>query len=277
MNVECEANVAGEILSVRLKLARGDIEGAVDALEKAEQFVRNHNILNQMAQVAVVKVEVLLKQGEAETADHLAQNYDLPLSVARARIALEKYEDALAILDSYLMMMKESGREDERLKTMILQAVALYAANKNEKAVQVLSDALLMAEPGGFIRIFLNEGANISQLLTEMASLRIMPEYIDKLLAAFKAEEQPVKDERIEDLQTDLETTGTGMNLVDPLSRRELEVLKLIAQGLSNHEICKRLFLSLSTVKGHNLRIFSKLQVERRTEAVARARELGIL
>ncbi len=65
--------------------------------------------------------------------------------------------------------------------------------------------------------------------------------------------------------------------LIEPLSERELEILRLIAQGLSNHEISERLFLALSTVKGHNLRIFEKLQVQRRTEAVARARELGLL
>jgi LuxR family maltose regulon positive regulatory protein len=117
----------------------------------------------------------------------------------------------------------------------------------------------------------------MSQLLTEVASLKIMPEYIGRLLAAFKSEEQPAKNGHLESLPVDLEIASTGMNLVEPLSQRELEVLKLIAQGLSNHEICKRLFLSLSTVKGHNLRIFSKLQVQRRTEAVARARELGIL
>jgi len=95
----------------------------------------------------------------------------------------------------------------------------------------------------------------------------MMPGYTGKLLAAFESEPQ-------EDIQR---TALRPQRLIEPLSSRELEVLKLIAQGLSNDEIGKRLFLALDTVKGHNRRIFDKLQVQRRTEAVARARELGLL
>ncbi len=85
---------------------------------------------------------------------------------------------------------------------------------------------------------------------------------------AFEAEERKIEDES---------DPHHSQGLVEPLSRRELEVLRLVAQGLSNHEISERLFLALSTVKGHNLKIFEKLQVKRRTEAIARARELGLL
>jgi len=94
-----------------------------------------------------------------------------------------------------------------------------------------------------------------------------MPDYIAKLLTAFGAGEQP------------REGTSGGSHsqpLIEPLSQRELEVLSLMSQGLSNHEIAERLFLALDTVKGHNRKIFAKLQVQRRTEAVARARELGL-
>jgi LuxR family transcriptional regulator, maltose regulon positive regulatory protein len=91
-----------------------------------------------------------------------------------------------------------------------------------------------------------------------------MPDYTAKLLAAFGAEAQ--------------KSAGQfAQPLVEPLSRRELEILQLVAQGLSNREISERLFLALSTVKGHNRNIYGKLQVQRRTEAVARARELGLL
>ena len=89
-----------------------------------------------------------------------------------------------------------------------------------------------------------------------------MPDYIEKLLAACETSELQSADRSI---------------LLAPLSRRELEILRLIAQGLSNQEMSERLFLALDTVKGHNRKIFSKLQVQRRTEAVARARELGLL
>jgi LuxR family maltose regulon positive regulatory protein len=98
-----------------------------------------------------------------------------------------------------------------------------------------------------------------------------MPGYTGSLLAAFD-DVVPASDGHPSRPPTKL-----AQSLIEPLSPRELEVLHLIAQGLSNHEIGERLFLALSTVKGHNRMIFGKLQVQRRTEAVARARELGLL
>jgi LuxR family maltose regulon positive regulatory protein len=131
-----------------------------------------------------------------------------------------------------------------------------------------LGEALALAEPGGFIRIFVDQAAPMAQLLLEAASRGVMPDYVGKLLAAFKAEKRKSEDKP---------GLPPARLLIEPLSPRELEVLQLIAQGLSNHEICERLFLALDTVKGHNRRIFDKLQVQRRTEAIARARELGLL
>jgi LuxR family maltose regulon positive regulatory protein len=133
--------------------------------------------------------------------------------------------------------------------------------------VQLLGDALAAAEPGGFIRLFVDEGAPMAQLLSVAANQGMIPDYIGKLLSAVEAEEQIRKQG----------PASPDQHLIDPLSQRELEVLQLIAQGLSNQEISERLFLALDTVKGHNRRIFDKLQVQRRTEAVARARELGLL
>ena len=151
---------------------------------------------------------------------------------------------------------------------MVLQAVAHHAHGEKDKALQVLGDALTLAEPGGFIRIFVDEGIPMSHLLSEAAAQGIMPDYVGKLLAAFEAEKQKSKDKS---------SVPSEQTLIEPLSQRELEVLQLIARGLSNDEIGKRLFLALDTVKGHNRRIYDKLQVQRRTEAVARARELGLL
>jgi LuxR family maltose regulon positive regulatory protein len=98
-----------------------------------------------------------------------------------------------------------------------------------------------------------------------------MPAYVGRLLAAFSAEQGGGGD------KSPLDPVPPSQHLGEPLSQRELEVLRLIARGLSNREISDRLFLALDTVKGHNQKIFGKLQVQRRTEAVARARELGLL
>jgi LuxR family maltose regulon positive regulatory protein len=137
--------------------------------------------------------------------------------------------------------------------------------------MELLVNALALAKPSGFIRIFIDEGLPMAQLLSEAATRGIKPGYIGMILAVFEAEEQKSED------KSSLPSTSSGQPLIDPLSQRELEVLQLIAQGLSNHEISERLFLALSTVKGHNRIIFGKLQVQRRTEAIARARELGLL
>ncbi len=151
---------------------------------------------------------------------------------------------------------------------MVLQAVALHAHGEKDKAVHLLFDALALAEPGGFIRLFVDEGIPMAHLLSEAAAIGRMPDSIGKLLAIFKAEEQK---------REDTSSPPPTQPLLEPLSPRELEVLHLMAQGLSNQEMSERLFLALDTVKGHNRNIFGKLQVQRRTEAVARARELGLL
>jgi LuxR family maltose regulon positive regulatory protein len=159
--------------------------------------------------------------------------------------------------------VEAKGWADERLKVMILQAVALQAHGDRDEAVQVLVDALALAQAGGFVRSFVDEGMPIADLLSAASALGRMPDSIRKLLAVFEVEKQKSNDQ-------------SAQPLIEPLSHRELEVLRLITQGLSNHEIGERLFLALDTVKGHNRKIFGKLQVQRRTEAVARARELGL-
>ena len=137
--------------------------------------------------------------------------------------------------------------------------------------MRTVAEALELAEPGGFIRIFVDEGLPMAQLISEAAARGIMPDYIGRLLAAFEAEHQRNAGE-VPHLPL-----ATSQPLIDSLSERELEILQLIAQGLSNREISERLFLALDTVKGHNSRIYGKLQVQRRTEAVVRAHELGLV
>jgi LuxR family maltose regulon positive regulatory protein len=149
---------------------------------------------------------------------------------------------------------------------MMLRAVALQAHGETDEAVLLLSDVLALAEPGGYIRLFIDEGAAMAQLLPEALARGIRPQYCRTVLSAFDTEAGP----------------GTASSLpeqplIEPLTPRELDVLRLIAQGLSNREISERLYLALDTVKGHNRKIFGKLDVQRRTEAIARAREVGLL
>jgi LuxR family maltose regulon positive regulatory protein len=134
----------------------------------------------------------------------------------------------------------------------------------------------VLAQPEGYFRIFVNEGESMRLLIWDFRSNIEMQSrgkghpltgYLDKLLVAFA---QPAASAKSI-------TPGPKPEIIEPLSQRELKILQLMAQGLSNQEIRERLFLALSTVKGHNRNMFDKLQVQSRTEAVARARELGLL
>ncbi len=260
--------VGCKVFLSRLKLAQGDVSGSAAILAEAGQLARQHNFVLQIPEIAAAQVLTLLRQGKSAAAAHLAETHELPISRARAQLARGDASSALPALQPLRRQAEAKGWEDERLEVMVLQAVAHHACGERDEAIQVLGDVLALSEPEGYVRIFVDEGRPMARLLYEAAASEIMPGYVDKLLAAFEAEEKKSEP-------------GSYLSPVqsptEPLSHRELEVLRLIAQGLSNREISQRLFLALSTVKGHNRIIFSKLMVERRTEAVARARELGLL
>jgi LuxR family maltose regulon positive regulatory protein len=263
--------VASELFLARLKLAQDDLSGTAFLLAAADEAARRHNFVQQMPEVAAVQLLLLLRQGNLAAAAQLAQTHEFPLSQARVYLAQGDPPSALAVLEPFGRQMEDRGWQDERLKTMILQTLTHQAHGQKDQALQLLGDALALAEPGGFIRIFIDEGPPIAQLLSEAAARGIMPNYTNKLLAAFESETQKIADKSYQS------PAPANQSLIEPLSPRELEVLHLIAQGLSNREISRQLFLALSTIKGHNRIIFDKLQVQRRTEAVARARELGLL
>ncbi len=258
----CEAFLA------RLKLARGDVDGADAILAEAGQFALQEGPMRRSPELGAAQALLLLRRGDPAGAARVAEAQDLPLSRARARLAQGDANAALALLEPLRRQAETREWPDLRLETMIQQAIALRALGKEDEASGLLGEALALAEPGGFIRAFVDEGPPMAELLHASAARGIMPDYIGKLLAAFEPEE------RKREVESDLPSSRPSLAL---LSRRELEVLRLIAEGLSNDEIGKRLFLALDTVKGHNRKIFDKLQVKRRTEAVARARELGLL
>jgi LuxR family maltose regulon positive regulatory protein len=263
--------VAAEVVLARLKLAREDVAGAAARLSEADWFARQQQFVRGMPDVAAAQVLLLLRQGSLSAAADLARLHDLPLSQARVHLAQGDPSAALAVLEQWRQQVEAKDWKDERLKVLALQAVALEADGEKDKAMQALHDALVLAEPAGFIRLFVDEGLPMAHLLSRALASGTMPDYIGMVLAAFEAEKQKRAD-------TSSRPAGPPPQpLLEPLSHRELEVLHLIAQGLSNQEIGERLVLALDTVKGHNRSIFGKLQVQRRTEAIARARELGLL
>ncbi len=258
-----------------LRLARGDVTGAERYLAQAEQSLRQKNHTLRLPEIANAQASIHLYQGNTAAAAQLAQQYDNPLLQARVHIAQGDPAAALAVLLPFRQQAEAKGLEDERLRALTLQALALHLQEDKAPARQALAEALTLAEPGGCIRLFVDRGEPMRLFIVDFVSWinkqsgnRTHPlrGYVDKILAAFAT------SDGIDGTKTNHQSS----ELIEPLSQRELEVLQLICQGLSNHEICQRLFLALDTVKGHNRRIFDKLQVHRRTEAIARARELGL-
>ncbi len=189
------------------------------------------------------------------------RKYEYPVA-ARLRLAEGRPAQAIALLESALPIAEQVNRVGLVIEYEILIALAAQALGQSEKVLSALGRALALAEPEGYVRIFVDEGRAVARLLYEAASRGIKPEYTGRLLAAFPTAGPPAPKQA---------------GLVEPLSERELEVLRLIAEGLSNEEAAQRLVLSLPTIKWHASNIYGKLGVKSRTEAVARAKALGIL
>ncbi|WP_379151089.1 LuxR C-terminal-related transcriptional regulator [Paenibacillus sp. sgz5001063] len=269
---DLDRGVAGELLLAKLKLARGEVGAAATILAQAELFARQEHFWILIPQIAAVQISVMLQQGNLDAAALIAGQHGLPLWQAKVNMARGDTSAVLALLEPMLRQAAVKGRPDEQLKGMILYAAVLYKCGDKSAATLALIESMTMAQPGGFIRSFVDEGLLVERLLRDAEVRGKLLDYRGKLLAAFEAEK--LQHGQLKSIQHLAQPAPT---FVETLSGRELEILHLIEQGLSNKEIGERLFLALSTVKGYNRNIFDKLQVSRRTEAVARARTLGLL
>jgi LuxR family maltose regulon positive regulatory protein len=263
--------VACQLLLASVKRAQGDAINAAALVAAADRAAREHGVMARMPEVASAQVRTLLDQGELAAAAQLAAAHDLPLSQARVQLALGKPGAALDVLEPLWQRLDGKGWEDERLRLMVLLAIAHDAHGDADTARRLVGEATALAAPSGCIRLFLDEGLPMRRILSTSRAGGAKTAHLDTLLAAFA-----VTSATPFGVAAPASLASTS-SMIEPLSQRELEVLGLVAQGLSNREISERLFLALDTVKGHNRVIFSKLQVQRRTEAVARARELALL
>jgi LuxR family transcriptional regulator, maltose regulon positive regulatory protein len=274
----------------RIREAQGDLEGALELLEKAE-CLYDGNFSPNVRPLATRKTRVWVIQGRLGEALDWARKQGLSVEnelnylrefdhITLARILLARYKSdgaessihgAVGLLERLRKAAEGGGRNGSVIEILVLQALAYHARGDFPSALLALHQALSMAEPEGYVRMFIDEGLSMMQLLRQASERQIMADYAKKLLAEIETEKDKIES------KTDISSVLPGHPINEPLSQRELEILQLIAQGLSNREICERLFLALDTVKGHNRLIFGKLQVQRRTEAVARARELGLL
>ncbi len=269
--------LVSQVFLARLQLARGDGFGALELLARAEQDARAKNFGVQLPEIAAAQVLTLLYQGNVVAAAQLAENIEQPMIRARVLLAQADAPAAFAMLEPYRAFVQAKRWADQELKVLVLQAIALNSQER-EKSLELLGKALALAEPGGFMRLFVDEGEPMRALLADFHARtqdQKLKSYVERILLAFPKSIDSTQS-KIENLsRTDVRDRNSKM--LEMLTEREMEILQLIAQGYSNQEICERLFLALSTVKGHNRVIFDKLQVKNRTEAVARARALGLV
>ena len=185
--------------------------------------------------------------------------------IARGRLAgsTKPYlDDALRLLERLHDFTAAGGRIARVMEVLVLQALVWQARGERKRSLHLLQQALGLTHTGDYIRLFMDEGQPMAELLRDAAAEEMYPQYVSRLLAAFGQVEG---------------TAAKVQSLIELLSDRELEVLQHLAQGLSNRAIADKLFVSLATIEWHAHGIYGKLDVGNRTQAVAKARELGIL
>ena len=188
----------------------------------------------------------------------------LDMSSAYLNVAEGKYTEADASLEKLQTDAEKAGRNGNLIEILLLRALATRSRGKIAEAVDLLRRALVLAEPEGYVRIFIDLGPPMAGLLKEAASKVAFSDYIQKLL-----EEYEKKGHHTQAL--------AYQPLIEPLSSREIEILKLIATDLSNEEIAHKLFLTVGTIKAHAHNIYTKLGVTSRLQAINRARDLNLL
>ena len=282
------------VAMARLKEAEGDLDGAIELLQEAEHLYMSDFYPN-VRPVAALKTRVWVAQGRLDEALGWARDQGLSahddLSYLRefdhitlARVLLGRNQrdhaahalaEATSLLERLLNAAEAGGRVGRAIEILVLQALAHHAQGNIAAALMPLERALTLAEPEGYVRIFVDEGPPMAQLLRAAAApighLRIMPTYAGKLLAALGAE--PL----VSAGQVSHPTFPTLPPLIEPLSDRELEVLRLFKTELSGPEIARELVIALSTVRTHTKGIYSKLNVNSRRAAVKRATELNLI
>jgi LuxR family maltose regulon positive regulatory protein len=265
----------------RLKVSTGDLDGALDLLDEAERL-HIRNPLPDVRPVAAWKAQIWIAQGRLDKALDWVRERDLSVDddlsylrefehITLARVLIARYKsdrvecsihEAMGLLERLLKVAEEGERTGSVIEILVLQALAHEVQGDIPTALVSLERALTLAEPEGYVRIFVDEGPPMAALLREAAKHGTAPNYVGQLRAAFgKAEGR---------------RPATQL-LIEPLSERELAVLRLLKTELNGPEIARELMVSLNTMRTHTKNIYSKLGVNSRRAAVRRAEELDLL
>jgi LuxR family maltose regulon positive regulatory protein len=274
-----------------IRQARGDRAGALEAMSEAQQLAPGQVAARQVNPVPAQRAWLQLALGDVAAAADWARQYGVAIGdepdyraepehlvLARVLLAQDRPEAALALLERWLVAAIDAGRMASTIQISVLQALALAASGDQAGALRTLASALALASPQQYVRIFADEGAAMAALLGQLAAaLRagqaeaagVPPDYLARVLAAFAP--RPAVSRQ------PMGARAAVPGLAEPLTQRELEVLRLLDAGRSNQFISRDLTVTLDTTKKHVSHILAKLGAASRSEAVARARELRLI
>jgi LuxR family maltose regulon positive regulatory protein len=267
-----------ELISLaRLKQSTGESASAMAAIEQADSITQSFGIPRLSVLVSAQRARIQLTKGMGEAANLWASQYSElrdtrqvkyirefeDLTLVRVYLINGELEKAKNILDPLLKQTRAAGRVRTTIEAMILLSLVEKTRNKTEMAVEGLKRALKLAEPEGLVRLFLDEGSALAELLPK--ARQSAPSFVDQLLQEFSNPLQAVKG-----------LASVNDQLISPLSEQELRVLGLIVAGKSNQQIADELIISIGTAKWHVHNILQKLGVNNRPQAIALAHELGL-
>jgi LuxR family maltose regulon positive regulatory protein len=307
------SNLDALISLARLRQAQGDLAGSQAIITQAESLALNTDSSQwDDTLISAAAARLALQRGdlaEAEQwwgrgatpdftasiplADYPYQVYEyLVITQARLLLAIGRRQgrqdylhQAYGLLDALLLEAKRFRRVTSQIEIQMLQSIVLFALGETEPSIKAMQIALAMGEPEGYRRIYLDEGWAIAEIITRCGSSHKTADdrlpstaFINSLLDALRGAPVPAPTLPAAGEAThEAFTVKTEDGLTISLSLREIEVLSLIAEGKSNQEISARLYLTLNTVKRHAYNIYAKLDVKNRTQAVAKARRLGLI
>jgi LuxR family maltose regulon positive regulatory protein len=269
-------------IMARIHQAEGDVKGARELADRTVSLVKDPSappwlqakIESRRARLRIMPgpghspdtrfVERWAIEAGLNSEDDLNyQQEEEYIVLTRLMMAQGKNEQALTLLDRLQRQAEEGGRQGRLIEILLLTALALLESGLSDESMKTLENLLALSEPERYKRIFVDEGSAASRLLTQGVSYGIALRYVSDILSAFPSLPSSSADVR--------------QPLVDPLSKREIEILQMMASGLTGPQIAGQLYLSYNTVKSHIKNIYGKLNVNNRAEAIERAQMIGLI